>query len=59
MSTYTELGYENRLDYLKTLSKDYEVPYKVVVMMATMLGSNEDFDGLLTMIEDYAEKHNF
>ena len=52
MSVYTENGYENRKDYLKCLSEDYGVPLDVIYSLASMLGSNEDFDGLVNALED-------
>lgn len=55
MSIYTEQGYENRTDYLKSLSEDYGVDYQLVVVAASMLGPNEDFDGLVTTIQDESD----
>ena len=56
MSIYTEQGYESRKDYLDTLAEDFGVPQSTVYAMAGMLGPSEDFDGLLTALEDYAEE---
>lgn len=41
------------MDYLKELSEEYDVPLKVVVMLADLLGENELYDGLVTELEDY------
>lgn len=49
---YIENGYKNRQDYLKCLSDDYGLPLYLVLEIADMLGSNEDFDGLLCSLED-------
>jgi hypothetical protein len=49
---YVENGYENRKDYLQCLSEDYGVPYDVVVSLAQVLGADEDFDGLVSAVED-------
>lgn len=52
---YVLNGYENRREYLKSLSEDFGVPYETVVMLAQMLGPSEDFDGLVTALEDYED----
>ena len=52
MSIYTDEGYKNRRDYLECLAEDYGVDIKMVLITASMLGPNEDFDGLVTTIED-------
>ena len=54
MSIYTDQGYEDRNDYLKCLAEDNEVDINTVEALAGMLGPTEDFDGLVTSIEDYA-----
>lgn len=50
---YVENGYKNRVDYLKSLAEDYCVDDSVVFALASMLGRNEDFDGLVSALEDY------
>ena len=50
---YTEEGYKNRRDYLKCMAEEYDVPYEYVCMVATTLGPDEDFDGLIAELEDY------
>ncbi len=52
MSIYEEHGYKNRTDYLRNLSDDYDVDMYTVQMLADLLGESEDFDGLLTALED-------
>ena len=47
-NAYTDAGYLSRIDYLTSLSQDYGVPLNIVLTAAETLGSNEDFDGLLT-----------
>ena len=54
MSAYTEEGYKNRRDYLENLADDLGIDRAEVFAMASMLGSSEDFDGLVTMCEDRA-----
>lgn len=53
MTTYTDNGYKNRADYLRCMSEEYGVPINIVLMLADMLGPNEDFDGLVTALADY------
>lgn len=55
MSIYTDEGYESRRDYLECLAEDMGVPVDTVFMLASMLGPDEDFDGLVTSLEDIAE----
>lgn len=56
MSIYTDEGYTSRRDYLENLADDYGVNRDTVFALAAMLGSNEDFDGLVTAVEDIAEE---
>jgi hypothetical protein len=56
MSIYTENGYESRKDYLNELADENGVERKIVYMLASMLGPEEDFDGLVTEVGDYADK---
>jgi len=50
---YHEHDSENRADYLNGLAYDYGVPVHVVFVMADLLGPDEDFDGLISFLEDY------
>ena len=50
---YTDNGYSSRADYLAQLCDEY--PADVVHTLADLLGDTEDFDGLVTMLEDYRE----
>lgn len=50
---YIQNGYQSRKDYLISLSEEYDVDKSVVFSIASMLGSEEDFDGLVSMIQDY------
>ena len=54
MSRYTDNGYENRMDYLRSLADELGVDMDLVIVASDMLGPNEDFDGLVTNLEDYA-----
>ena len=51
-SVYQRNGYVNRADYLNSLAEDYGVSKADVFMLADMLGPNEDFDGLVTSLND-------
>lgn len=52
---YKENGYENRKEYLESLAEDYGLDYETVAMLASMLGASEDFDGLISALEDYED----
>lgn len=49
---YREKGYADRDDYLNGLSEDYGVPDDAVQSLAEVLGPDEDFDGLVSSLED-------
>ena len=55
MNIYKENGYKNRTEYLENLASDYGVDIGAVYSLADMLGPNEDFDGLVSGIEDYMD----
>ena len=56
MPTIYEIhGYKNRQDYLKNLSDDYSVDLDIVQSIADLLDENEDFDGLVTQLQDYQQ----
>jgi hypothetical protein len=52
MDIYRKHGYKDRKDYLESLALEFGLPKRVVFTAANMLGKNEDFDGLLTILED-------
>jgi hypothetical protein len=52
MTIYQENGYENRKDYLIDLADSYGLDQSIVFALADMLGSTEDFDGLVNTLED-------
>ena len=45
---------ETRREYLVDLAMEYDVPLDVVFLLADLLGENEDYDGLVNSLEDYA-----
>lgn len=59
MSIYTDNGYENRKDYLNCLAEDYGVDKQTVYNIASILGSSEDFDGLVSNLEDMEFQEDF
>ncbi len=52
---YRENGYDDRDDYLRSLADDYGVPEEAVQALADILGPDEDFDGLISNLEDAAD----
>ena len=53
MNIYQENGYKNRKEYLECLADDFGIELQTVLELAAILGPNEDFDGLVTMLEDH------
>ena len=45
---------EERKEYIESLADDYGVPYDMAFAAAELLGENEDFDGLVTALDDYS-----
>jgi hypothetical protein len=54
MNDYTANGFKDRRAYLESLCEEYD--RDTVYMLAGLLGSSEDFDGLVTSLEDYADE---
>jgi len=50
MNDYQAEGFANRREYLESLTEDY--PRDAVFALASILGPSEDFDGLITALED-------
>ena len=55
MNVYLSQGYANRNDYLGQLARSLDLDVGTVKAIADLLGPNEDFDGLLTQLEEFAE----
>jgi hypothetical protein len=49
---YTANGYKDREDYLANLADDYGLDSYAMSMLADIAGESEDFDGLVSMLED-------
>ena len=55
MSIYTKNGYTSRREYHIDLADEYGVELETVLILAMLLGPEEDFDGLVTHLQDYLE----
>ena len=52
MNKYRVLGYDSRMDYLVAVADDMGFELDKVLALAQLLGADEDFDGLISMLED-------
>ena len=59
MNIYQSEGFATRKQYLEHLAEDFGISKSDVFMIADLLGENEDFDGLVTTLEDYSEWNLF
>jgi hypothetical protein len=50
---YNANGYKDRDDYLISLAQDFEIDIMSVRMISDMLGPSEDFDGLISELENF------
>jgi hypothetical protein len=55
MTDYEANGYPTRRAYLESLCEEYD--RTIVFSLAAVLGPTEDFDGLVTALEDYADQY--
>lgn len=51
-NVYIEHGYKDRKDYLTQLAEENGLDYEIVLAIADLLGPSEDFDGLVTSVQD-------
>lgn len=51
---YKSKGYANRTEYLQSLAEENGVDLGIVLAISDMLGPYEDFDGLVSLVEDAA-----
>ena len=51
-AAYLAAGFASRREYLVNLAEEYGVEPSTVFCMAHALGPSEDFDGLVTALED-------
>ena len=54
-NVYERNGYKDREDYLNTLADDRGINSMVVDMIADELGESEDFDGLISALDDFED----
>ena len=52
---YMNAGYQDRTAYLESLANQYETDFETVEMLSDFLGHNEDFDGLISALEEMDE----
>lgn len=52
---YEREWYLSRRNYLETLADEYGLEAETVFSMASILGPNEDFDGLITALQDIVD----
>ena len=55
LNEYQLNGFKDRREYLESLCEDYD--RLIVYSLASILGASEDFDGLVTSLEDYCEEY--
>ena len=55
MSIYTDNGYADRAEYLQELRYEYG---SLVDILIGVLPASEDFDGLVSELQDCAEQYN-
>lgn len=51
-SVYVQNGYIDRADYLTKLAEEHGYDLETVQIMADLMGPDEDFDSLITSLED-------
>lgn len=52
-NVYEMNGYADRQDYLDDLADNLNIDRSIVSALADLLGETEDFDGLVTSLEDF------
>lgn len=46
---------ETRYKHFKDLEFEYGVPMEVIISIASVLGPSEDYDGLISALEDWVD----
>ena len=54
LERYQDDGAIDRFGYLESLADNHGVEFDVVLTLVDVLGPEEDFDGLVTSLEDHA-----
>lgn len=52
-TVYEDHGYKNREEYLRELAEQYGLDEETVFTLANVYGPTEDFDGLVTALQDF------
>lgn len=55
LDRYRDEGADSRYEYLTDLADNEGVPLDIVLTFTDVLGPEEDFDGLVSMLEDYVQ----
>lgn len=50
---YQQKGFESREEYLYCIAKEYGHDIQFIKQLTEVLGYEEDFDGLLSVLDDY------
>ena len=53
LERYQADGTIDRLGYLENLAADHGVTFETILTLVDVLGPDEDFDGLVTTLEDF------
>lgn len=53
LSVYADNGYSDRFSYLESLAEGNDVPLDQLIVLADVLGPEEDFDALVVATEDF------
>lgn len=56
---YTDNGFSSRKDYLNSLADDFGIDKNTVYDLASVLGPEEDFDALVTELEDMVDEKDY
>ena len=51
-TVYEDNGYKNRAQYLRSLTEDHQVSIETVHLYSDLMGPSEDFDGLVSALEE-------
>lgn len=59
MNVYQQHGFDSRRAYLTSIAEDYGVRESAVFLLSQMLGCEEDFDGLISHLDDLGFDEDF
>jgi len=54
MDIYRKNGFNDRDEYLRYLAGTHDVELDIVLQLSELLGPGEDFDGLVSTLDDMA-----